>query len=93
MASPRSWRLQSRIVGAAAAVLRGLTRAQGRKKRAEYKLTYSAGFFLDLKKGRYSGSQVFWATGFGFRARDYDFGVRGGARHSLPITVRSSNPA
>jgi hypothetical protein len=42
------------FVGAAAVLLGGLTLAQSKKKRAEYKLTYPAGFFVDLEKGRYS---------------------------------------
>lgn len=45
------------FVGAAAIVLGGLTLAQSRKKRAEYKLSYPAGFFLDLQQGRYSGDR------------------------------------
>ena len=42
------------FVGAAAVLLGGLALAQSNKKRAEYKLTYPAGFFVDLEKGRYS---------------------------------------
>lgn len=42
------------FLGAAAVLAGGSALAQTRMKRAEHKLVYPAGFFVDLKKGRYS---------------------------------------